>query len=86
MTERFVKNQDIHYEKVDLENISDETNDLYSTQQKILFFLLEEFEYLFDGTLGEWDTDPVDIESKPDHKPHSARYYPFLKINKEIFK
>ena len=43
ITERMVKIKDIHYEKSDLENIADESNDLYSTQQKLMLLLLKEF-------------------------------------------
>jgi hypothetical protein len=60
--------------------------DLDEHQQKKLLSLLKDFEDLFDGTLGKWNTDPIDIETKPNHKPSSARYYPVPKINKATFK
>ena len=41
---------------------------------------------MFDGTLGTWNTDPVDIELKDDAKPHHARPYPVPKVHKEVFK
>ena len=43
--------------------------------------LLQDFEELFDGTLGDWDTEPVDFELKEDAKPHYARYYPMARIH-----
>jgi hypothetical protein len=41
---------------------------------------------MFDGTLGDWNTDPVDFELKEDAKPHSSRYYPMARIHKDTFK
>ena len=42
-----------------------------------LFQLLKKFENLFDGTLGTWNTTPVDIELKdPNVKPYHAKPYP----------
>ena len=38
--------------------------------------LLIEFEDLFDGTLGDWKTDPVSFELKEDSKPYQGRAYP----------
>ncbi len=39
--------------------------------------LLEKFEPLFDGTLGTWDTEPIDLELKdPDAKLYHAKPYP----------
>ena len=39
--------------------------------------LLLKFEALFDGTLGTWYTDPIDLELKePDGKPYHSRPYP----------
>ena len=40
--------------------------------------LLNKFPCLFDGTLGSWITDPVDLVLKePDCKPYHSRLYPF---------
>ena len=85
-TERIVRILDSKYEKADLEQVAANAEDLDENQQKKLLSLLKDFEDLFDGTLGKWDTDPIDIETKPDHKPSSARYYPVPKINKATFK
>ena len=41
---------------------------------------------MFDGTLGDWDTDPVDLDLKPGSKPFNSKYYPFPRINKENFR
>ena len=40
---------------------------------------------LFYGTLGDWDTEPFELELKPDYKPLNCKYYPIPRINKENF-
>ena len=47
--------------------------------------LLKYFEDLFGGTLGDWDTVPVDLELNSGSKPFNSKYYPFPRINKETF-
>ena len=42
---------------------------LTTTQRNELLKLLQIFEELFDGTLGNWKTDPVDFELKEDANP-----------------
>ena len=41
---------------------------------------------MFDGTLGDWDTDPIDLEIKPGYKPFNSKYYLVPIINKETFR
>ena len=41
---------------------------------------------MFDGTSGDWATEPVDLELNPDSRPFNSRYYPVPRINKEIFR
>ena len=48
--------------------------------------LLKQFENLFDGTLGKWNTSPVVIEMKPGAKPCYSRSYSVPRINKQTFK
>jgi hypothetical protein len=39
--------------------------------------MLKKFANLFDGTLGNWKTDPVDLELKErNEKPNHAKPYP----------
>jgi hypothetical protein len=85
-TERIVRMLDSKYEKADLDQVAAGAEELDEHQQNKLLSLLKDFEYLFDGTLGKWNTDPIDIETNPDQKPSSARYYPVPKINKATFK
>jgi hypothetical protein len=38
--------------------------------------LLHKFESLFDGTLGTWNTEPIDLELKdPEAQPYHVRPY-----------
>ena len=55
-------------------------------QQQKLLKLLQKYEDLFDGTLGKWNTEPVEIELVEGAKPVSSRYDPVPKINKKTFK
>ena len=48
-----------------------------------LLELLKEFEELFDGTLGDWITEPVSFELKEGAKPYHNRPYPDPKVRKE---
>ena len=84
MTKRVIKILDAKYEKADLPKIVSETCDhLSNTNKKALLMLLQQYEELFDGTLGSWDTEPVHFELKPDAKPFHGRPYPVPQIHKE---
>ena len=54
-------------------------------ERNLLLSIIEDFEDLFDGTLGDWATDPVDLDIKPYYKPFNSRYYPVPRINKKMF-
>ena len=43
----------------------------------------QSFQELFDGTLGDWITDPVSFELKGGAKPYDGRVYPGPKSYKE---
>ena len=65
------------YCPADLRKVVEECNLLDSEEQEKLFKLLTKFDHLFDGTLGNWNTNPVDLELRnPDEKPYHARPYP----------
>ena len=85
-TDRMVKILDSKYEKANLEEIAAAAHQLTDSEQQMLYKLLKEYEDLFDGTLGKWNTEPVHVEMKPDAKPSSSRYYPVPHINKETFR
>ena len=47
-------------------------------EQQHLYYLLKQYKYLFDGTLGKWKGKPVNFELKPNAKPYHAKAYPIL--------
>ena len=54
-------------------------------ERTILLILFKDFEDMFDGTLGDWATDPVNLELSPDPKLFNSRYYTVPRINKGKF-
>ena len=85
-TERTVKILDSTYEKADLNQVADNTTQLNNDERTQLLGLLEDFEELFNGTLGYWATDPVDLELTLGSKPFNSRYYPVPRIGKGNFR
>ena len=83
-TDIMVKIIYITYAKADLEQVVNDIQ-MNAEERNLLPSLLEDFEDLFYGTLGDWDTEPVDLELNPDSKPFNSRYYLVPRINKEIF-
>ena len=55
-------------------------------QQEMLYNLLSKYKSIYEGTLGEWKTNPVDLELKEGDQPHSQRHYPIPRIHREVFK
>jgi len=78
---------DAKYEKADLARvIAQQCKHLTNQQQQQLLKLLTEFEMLFDGTLGDWQTAPVGFKLKPDAKPYHGRAFPIPRIHLEVLK
>jgi hypothetical protein len=81
---------DVKYAPQDIDAIVAECVHLIPKERDGLHKLLTKFESLFDGTLGEWKTEPIDLELKdPNAKPYHARAYPVpqsqeLKLKQEI--
>ena len=60
-----VKILDASYEKANLpELVKSNCTNISPSEQAKLLEVLTEFEDLFDGTLDEWDTEPVSFELK----------------------
>ena len=74
--ERIQRTLDVKYAPADLEAEVNKSEELTIEQQNQLLNLLLKFEDLFDGKLGTWLTEPIDIELKPDVKPYHAKPYP----------
>jgi len=83
-TQRMVRILDAKYEKADLQAVvKDNCSHLNPIQQGKLLELLTEFEPLFDGTLGDWRTEPVSFQLKEGVKPYHGRAFPVPRIHKE---
>jgi hypothetical protein len=58
----------------DLSKIVEECTHLKQAERRQLLHLLQKYEDLFDGSLGTWKTDPMQLELKdPNVKPYHAR-------------
>ena len=75
-----------NYAKVDLKQIVDNASHLNVDESTLSLILLEDFDHLFDGTLGNWATEFVNLELNPNPKPFNSRYYPPPIIDKDIFR
>jgi hypothetical protein len=74
---------DAKYEKANLRSVVDELcKHLSLHAQNKLLDLLTEYEDLFYGTLGEWNTEPVHLELKEGAKPFHGRPFPVPKYTK----
>ena len=71
--------------KLDLKQVADNATQLSSEEITQPLRLLEDFEDLFGGNLGDWDTDPIDLEIKPGSKRFNSKYYPVPIINNNTF-
>jgi hypothetical protein len=72
------------YCPADLTKIVEECTHLDNTEQRQLLKLQQKFEDLFEGTLGTWKTDPVDLELiDPKVKPFSCQTIPIAILSRE---
>ena len=85
-TNRVIKILDTNYKKANLKDVVRGAVHLKEKEREQLHALLVKYQELFDGTLGEWNTDPVDLELIDEAKPHSQRHYPVPHLYKETFK
>jgi hypothetical protein len=67
---------DMKYAPADLEEVARECNHLTSTEQSQLLALLTKYTDLFDGTLGTWKTEPIELELREDATPYHGKAYP----------
>ena len=85
-TEILVKILDSNYAKAKLEHVSTNTSKMNSEERIKFLSILNEFDYLFDGTIVEWDTYHIDLESNPEAKLVNSKYYPVPSIKTETFR
>jgi len=74
--ERIQRILDIKYAPADLNQVVQDCTHLTDTEKSALGKLLAKYQDLFDGTLGTWDTEPIELELRPDAKPYHAKPYP----------
>ena len=85
-TNRVIKILDSNYQKANLKNVVAGAKHLTLEERDKLYALLIKFQDIFDGTLGEWKTDPVDFELKEGAPPYSQRHYPVPHLYEETFR
>ena len=75
---------DAKCEKADLQSVVSTNCTHLSLQDQNKFLeLLTEYEELFDGSLGDWNTELVSFELKEGTKPYHGRPFPVPKSRKE---
>ena len=85
-TKRMIKILDSDYRKANLKTVVAGAKHLTQQEKEQLYQLLLKYESIFDGTLGEWTTDPLDFELAEGYTPHSQRHYPVPRLYRETFK
>ncbi|HEY9708671.1 MAG TPA: reverse transcriptase family protein, partial [Oculatellaceae cyanobacterium] len=86
MSSRVNRILDAKYEKADLVQLSQNCTHLSEQQQTQLLTLLQKYEDLFDGTLGEWKGTDIDIELQPNAKPYHAAPFPVPQVYEATLK
>src|SRR5687768_16076486 len=88
--ERIQEIFDAKYCKADLEKISQECDTLNREDQQKLLKLLQKYVHLFEGTVGTWNSKPVDLVLKdpkgaPYHaKPSPVPHFQEQKLKEEV--
>ena len=86
-TSRAVEILDANYEKADLSKIIYDTcNHLTVLQKHNLLRTLLNYKELFDGTLGDWQTEPVSFRLKPGSKLYHGLAFPIPHIHLKTLK
>ena len=83
---RLTRILDANYDTPDLEAEVAKMTHLTAIQRTLLLALLKKNEDLFDGQLGDWVGDPVEIPLKEGSKPYHARAFPIPNIHEQTFK
>ena len=79
---------DSSYEKADIKLIVDKITTINNAEKKSVLKLLTKFETLFDGTLGDFNCEPADLQLKPGENTryHTKRAFSVPYIHWEILK
>ena len=73
------------YAKAELKKVANKKTQMNDEERTMLLSLLEDFENLFDGTLGDWATEPVNLEINPYSKPFNSRFILYLESTRENY-
>ena len=78
---------DTTYEKADLPKVIRENCDHLSSSEKakLLKLLQNKYEELFDGTLGDFQADPVRFDLNLGAKPYHGKAFPIPHAQKAVF-
>ena len=74
------------YSSADLPQEVSKIEHLSRDEKSDLLTLLNKYKSLFDGTLGTWNTSPVDLELKEGAKPYYGKPYPVPKAQEQKLK
>ena len=86
-TNRTIRILDANYEKANLPKIvQDNCTHLTLDKRNKLLRLLLSYENLFDGTLGDWQTEPVKFELNADARPYHGKAFPVPMIYMDTLK
>jgi hypothetical protein len=77
---------DANYKAADLQEIIKCISTIDNIGEKNLLGLLRNYEHLFDGTLGNFETSEVKLNLKEDSKPYHAKDFPVPKIHHHTLK
>ena len=87
-TKRTLEILDVNYEKANLPEVVKDTCGYFPPidQSKVLLLLTKKYEKLSDGTLGDFDADPVKFNLQLGANPYHGKSYPVPQIQKAVFK
>ena len=72
-TYRLVKTPGSTYTKADLEDVASNTTQMNYEEKNQRIRLIKYFEDLFDGTIGDWYTEPIDLELNTYYKQFNCK-------------
>ena len=82
-TEKLVKILYSTYASSDLKHVADNITQMNSEERTQLLRILKDCKDLFDCTIGDWYTDPLDLGLNPYYKLFNCKCYPVPRITKE---
>ena len=83
--QRTCKILDANYQKSDLSKVVSDSKHFSGNKQSMLRDVLNKYEFLFNGTLVNWKTRPVDVELQSGEKTYYSKPYPVPRAHKAVF-